>query len=194
VDQALPGPGSLINDYKRAARCPGQSRRPSSGTPQDPAVAPAWVLPGQLEDQGLDASAGRRPAGLGAHGPGGMAAAGDVAVPAQDRVRVTSSHSPRRRVSGITLSRVASRARSAQFSFGRCGCRRCRTASWWRRIKISAVFHVSLRRDSRSHPVSCVIKRNTNRRHMTVDHYDRMPGRATLLVRAMDGILGTHSL
>jgi hypothetical protein len=27
---------------------------------------------------------------------------------------------------------------------------------------------------------------------MTVDHYDRMPGRATLLVRAMDGILGTH--
>jgi hypothetical protein len=28
---------------------------------------------------------------------------------------------------------------------------------------------------------------------MTVDHYDRMPGRATLLVRAMDGILGTHS-
>ena len=29
---------------------------------------------------------------------------------------------------------------------------------------------------------------------MTVDHYDRMPGRATLPVRAMDGILGTHSL
>jgi hypothetical protein len=27
---------------------------------------------------------------------------------------------------------------------------------------------------------------------MTVDLYDRMPGRATLLVRAMDGILGTH--
>jgi hypothetical protein len=27
---------------------------------------------------------------------------------------------------------------------------------------------------------------------MTVDHYDRMPGRATLLVRAMDRILGTH--
>jgi hypothetical protein len=28
---------------------------------------------------------------------------------------------------------------------------------------------------------------------MTVDHYDRMPGRATLLVRAMDRILGTHN-
>jgi hypothetical protein len=27
---------------------------------------------------------------------------------------------------------------------------------------------------------------------MTVDHYDPMPGRATLLVRAMDRILGTH--
>jgi hypothetical protein len=29
---------------------------------------------------------------------------------------------------------------------------------------------------------------------MTVDHYDRMPGRATLPVRAMDRILGTHRL
>jgi hypothetical protein len=64
---------------------------------------------------------------------------------------VTSSRSPWRRAFGITLSRAASRARSAQFSFGRRGCRRCRTASWWRRIKISAVFHASSRRDSRSH-------------------------------------------
>jgi hypothetical protein len=43
-------------------------------------------------------------------------------------------------------------ARSAQFSFGRRGCRRCRTAS-----------------------------------------YGRVPGRATLLVKAMDRILGTHT-
>jgi hypothetical protein len=42
---------------------------------------------------------------------------------------VTSSLSPWRRVFGITPRRVASRARSAQFSFGRRGCRRCRTAS-----------------------------------------------------------------
>jgi hypothetical protein len=36
----------------------------------------------------------------------------------------------------------------AQFSFGRRGWSRCRTASWWRRNKISAVFHVSSSRDS----------------------------------------------
>ena len=67
-------------------------------------------------------------------------------------------------------------ARSAQFSFGRCGCRRCRTASWWRRIKISAVFQASSRRDSRSHAAICVIRRKTNRRHMIGDHHDRIPG------------------
>ena len=31
-----------------------------------------------------------------------------------------------------------------------------------------------------------------NRRHMTGDHHDRTAGRATLLVRAVDKILGTH--
>ena len=107
---------------------------------------------------------------------------------------VTSSRNPWRRAFGITPSRAASRARSAQFSFGRRGCRRCRTASWWRRIKISAVFHVSSRRDSRSHAASRVIRRNTNRRHMIGDHHGRSAGRATLLVRAVDAILGTHSL
>jgi hypothetical protein len=49
---------------------------------------------------------------------------------------VTSSRIPWRRAFGITPSKAASRARSAQFSFGWRGCRRCRTASWWRRIKI----------------------------------------------------------
>jgi hypothetical protein len=73
---------------------------------------------------------------------------------------VTRSCSPLRRALGITPSSAASSARSAQFSFGWRGCRRCRTASWWRRIKISAVFHVSSRPDSRSHPVSRVIRRN----------------------------------
>ncbi len=86
-------------------------------------------------------------------GPGGPAAADDVAVPAQDRSGVTSSRSAWRRTFGITASRVASSARSAQSRSGRRGCRRCRTASWWRRIKISAVFHASSRRDSRSHEV-----------------------------------------
>ena len=32
-----------------------------------------------------------------------------------------------------------------------------------------------------------------NRRHMTDDHHGRTAGRATLLVRAVDEILGTHS-
>ncbi len=53
----------------------------------DPAVSPFGVLAGQPEDQGLDVPAGRRPAALAAYGPGGPAAADDVAVPAQDGVR-----------------------------------------------------------------------------------------------------------
>ena len=107
---------------------------------------------------------------------------------------VISSRSPWRRAFGITPSRAASRARSVQFSFGRRGCRRCNMASWWRRIKISAVFHVPSRRDSRSHAATRVIRRKTNRRHMIGDHHGRAAGRATLLVRAVDGILGTHSI
>jgi hypothetical protein len=39
-----------------------------------------------------------------------------------------------------------------------------------------------------------VIRRNLNRRHMTGDHHSGMAGRATLLVRATDGILSTHRL
>jgi hypothetical protein len=83
---------------------------------------------------------------------------------------------PWRRAFGITLSRVTSGARSAQVSFGQRGCRRCRTASWWRRIKISAVFHISSCRDSRSHAASRVIRRNTNRRNMIGDHRGRTAG------------------
>jgi len=107
---------------------------------------------------------------------------------------VTSSLSPWRRALGITPSSVASSARSAQFRFGRRGCRRCSTASWWRRIKISAIRHVSSRRDSRSHVAVRVIRRKTNRRHMTGDHHGQAAGMASLLVRAVDGILGTHKV
>jgi hypothetical protein len=89
---------------------------------------------------------------------------------------VTSSRSPWRRAFGITLSRVAMSARSAQFSFRRCGCRRCRMASWWRRIRISAVFQASSRRDSRGDAAIRVIRRKTNRRDMIGDHHDRIPG------------------
>ena len=105
---------------------------------------------------------------------------------------VISSRSPWRRAFGMTPRRAASRARSAQSSFGRRGCRRCSTLSWWRRIKISAVFHISSRRDSRNPAATRVIRRNTNRRHMIADHHARTAGRATLLARAADEILGTH--
>src|ERR1019366_10817065 len=47
---------------------------------------------------------------------------------------------------------------------------------------------------SRSHAASRVISRNTNRRHMNRDHDGRRAGRATLLGRAGDGILGTHRI
>jgi hypothetical protein len=106
---------------------------------------------------------------------------------------LTSSRSLRRRAFGITASRVARSARSAQSSLGRRGCRRCSTASWWRRIRISAVFHVCSRRASRSHAASRLVTRNMNRRHMTGDHHGRTAGRATLLARAMDEILGRRA-
>ncbi len=103
---------------------------------------------------------------------------------------VTSSLSPWRRAFGIAPSRIASSAPSARFSFGRRGCRRCSTASWWRRTKISAISHISLRWDSRSHEAVRVI-RKTNRRQMTGDHHSQATGMATLLVRAVDVVLGT---
>ena len=70
----------------------------------------------------------------------------------------------------------------------------CRTARWWSRIKISAVFHVSSRRASCSHAASRVVRRNMNRRHMIDDHHGRTAGRATLLARAMDEIFGTRGV
>src|SRR5215472_10830917 len=53
----------------------------------DPAVTPAGVLAGKPEYQGFDVPAGGWPAGPAPLGPGGPAAADDVAVPAHDRVR-----------------------------------------------------------------------------------------------------------
>jgi hypothetical protein len=41
--------------------------------------------------------------------------------------------------------------------------------SWWRRIKISAFFQASSRRDSRSQEAARVARRKANRRHMTGD-------------------------
>src|ERR1022692_805273 len=61
-----------------------------------------------------------------AAGDPGRAARSPGAEPAQFSSR---SWSPWSRTFGITLSRAARSARSAQFSFGRRGCRRRRTAS-----------------------------------------------------------------
>ena len=86
-----PGPPRRGIDAGLLQDLPYRRRRDSYSQPGqfpvDPAVAPAGVLAGQPEDQGPDVPAGSRPAGLAAHGPGGPAAADDVAVPAQDRVR-----------------------------------------------------------------------------------------------------------
>jgi hypothetical protein len=57
---------------------------------------------------------------------------------------------------------------------------------------ISAVFQASSRRDSRSQEAARVVRRKTNRRHITGDHHGREAERATLLVSVMDEILGTH--
>jgi hypothetical protein len=67
---------------------PGRPARRGSGD------TPAGVFAGQPEDQCPDVPAGRRTAGLAAHGSGGPAAADDVTVPAQDRVR--SNQQPQR--------------------------------------------------------------------------------------------------
>jgi hypothetical protein len=55
------------------------------------------------------------------------------------------------------------------------------------------IRHASSRRDSRSHAANRVIRRKTNRRHMTGDHHGQTAGMATLLARALDGLLGTHN-
>jgi hypothetical protein len=62
-----------------------------------------------------------------------------------------------------------------------------------RRIKISAVFHVCSRRDSRSHPAGHVIRRNTNCRHINGDHHGRVADNAAVLLAAPDEIVGMHS-
>jgi hypothetical protein len=163
---AWPGPprrrvdSGLLQDLPHRRRRDGHSQ--AGQLPVDPAVAPLGVLPGQPDGQGLDVPAGGRPVLPRADRT--APAPDDVAVPAHDRVRGDQEPQPVAAAFGITPSRTTSRARSAQFSFGQRGCRRCRTASWWRRIKISAVCHVSSRRDSCSHTASRVIRRNTNRR------------------------------
>jgi hypothetical protein len=60
----------------------------------DPSVPPAGILASQPEDQGLDVPAGGQAAGLAVHGPGGPAAADDVAAPDHDRVQGNQQPQP----------------------------------------------------------------------------------------------------
>jgi hypothetical protein len=107
-------------------------------------------------------------------------------VPAQDRIGGDQEPQPLAPRFRYHAEQGREHGPVRQFRVGRRSCRRCCTASRWRRIKISAVFHTASRWDSRSHEVTCVIKRKTNRRHMIGDHHGRTPGGATLLVRAVD--------
>ena len=104
---------------------------------------------------------------------------------------VTSSRSLWQRALGITLTRAAKRARSAQFSFGRYGCRG-RMASW-----------VAQDQDPCGLPRLLTTGQPEPRgdpRYQEEDEpqaHDRRSSRpdarrATQLVRAVDEILGTH--
>jgi len=104
---------------------------------------------------------------------------------------VTRSRSPWHRAFGITLSRVASSVRSASSGSGGAAA----AAAVWRAggagsgsPRSSTSPHTRIA----SHAAARVIRRKTNRRHMIGDHHGRAAGRATLLVRAVDRILGTH--
>ena len=95
--------------------------------------------PGGMHCDAEDADA---PSGVLDHGQdlslGAVQQVGGEEIARQDRLGLRAW-----RAFGITASRVACSARSAQSKCGRRGCRRCKTASWWRRSRISAIFHVS---------------------------------------------------
>jgi hypothetical protein len=106
---------------------------------------------------------------------------------------VTSNRRPRRRVLGITLSRVPSRARSAPVQLRATRLPPLQDRELVAQDQDPGSLPRLLAPDSRSHPVSCVVRRNTNRKHMTGDHHGRNARRATLLVRAVDALLSTRT-
>jgi hypothetical protein len=158
----------------------------------DPAVPPAGILAGQPPDQRPDATPGRRPPGPAARGPGAPAAADDVAVPAHDRVRGDQQPqplAPRFRCHGEQGGEQGP-VRPVQLRAPRLPP--LKDGELVAQDQDLCGLHASSHRDSRSHAANRVIRRKTNRRHMIGDHHGRTAGGTTLLVRAVDGILGTH--
>jgi hypothetical protein len=168
-------PGRSTVKKSQARIAPAWQRRNCDQSGQvavDAAVSPSRVLPGQPEDQGLDVLAGRRAAGLALLGSGRLAADA-VAVPAQDRVQCDQQSQLLASCSGYHAEQSGEQGLVRPGQCGRRGCRRCRTASWWRRSRISAVCRAFSRWDSRSRVVIRMMRRNANCRHMTSAHRGR---------------------
>jgi hypothetical protein len=93
-------------------------------------------------------------------------AAGDGAVPAQDRVRGGQQPQPlaARLRYHACQGREQRAVRPRQLRAGRRLA--LQDHSCWHKITISAIFCASSRRDSRSHAANRVIRRKTNRKHM----------------------------
>ena len=171
------------------------TRRATSPAPHNPRLHIIAVLAGQPEDQGPDVPASSWPAGLASHGPGGAAAADDIAVPAQDRVR--GNQQMQLMVAGFRYHGEQGRqerpVRPVQLRAARLPPLLQDSELMAQDQDLCGLLSL-LMPASRSHAASRVVRRNMNRRHMTGDHHGQMAGRATLLARAMDEILGTHNV
>jgi hypothetical protein len=103
-----------------------------------------------------------------------------------------SSHIPWRRALGITPSRAAIRPGPRSSGSGGAAAAAAGPRAGGAGSRSRRSSYVSSRWDSRSHAATRVIRRKVNRSHMIGDHHGQTVGRAILLVRAMDGVLGTH--
>jgi len=124
---------------------------------------------GQTKDQAADITVDRRAPMPFAPGSGGPAAANNIAMPAQHRVRDTIIRRLARRARGITPAAP----RSAPGPPGKASAAPWAAAAGPRaggrssRISASSAF---LAPHSHDHAANRVTSRKTNRRHMTRDH------------------------
>jgi hypothetical protein len=84
----------------------------------------------------------------------GPATTDDVAVPAQDGPRRDDQTQASTAVLRDDIEQERDEGPVSPGQLGRARTWRCSTVSWWRGSRISADFHDSERRDSRSHPNS----------------------------------------